>query len=68
MGPHPCQKALKPVAGIQGMTFSKFRLNFVTTPIFLTLLGRKFSNDRGPESISYPQAASLNATLPFNQG
>lgn len=65
MGPHPCQKALKPSVGIQGPTFSKFRLNFLTTLIFLTWLGRKFSNDRGPESVSYPQAASLNAVPEF---
>lgn len=65
MGPHPCQKALKPVVGIQGMTFSKFRLNLIISPIFLTWLGRKFSNDRGPESVSYPQAANLNAVPEF---
>ena len=65
MGPRPCQKALKPVVGIQGTTFTKFRLNLITTPIFLTLLSRKFSNDGGPESGSYPQAASLSANPEF---
>lgn len=65
MGPHSCQKALIPVVGIQGMTFSKFRLNLITAPIFLTLLSRKFSNDGGPESGSYPQTASLNAIPEF---
>lgn len=65
MGPHPCQKALKPVVGIQGMKFSKFRLNLITTLIFLTLLSRKFSNNEGLESVSYPQAAGLKAVPEF---
>lgn len=65
MEPHPCQETLKAVVGIQGVTFSKFRLNLITSSIFLTLLGRKLSNDRGPEWISYPQAACLNAVPEF---
>lgn len=66
MRPRPCQKALKPVVGIQGMTFLKFGLNLIPSPISLILLGRKLSNDREPERISYAWATCLNAGPEFS--
>lgn len=53
----PCQKGLKVGAGIQRVTFLRFRHHLITSPIFLTFLGRKLSNDKRVREDLLPQAA-----------
>lgn len=55
MEAHPCQKALYLGVEIQGVTFPRFRCNLITSPIFLTLLGRRLSDGGGLARVGYSQ-------------